>query len=162
MYDPQKGEKVSPVATDKTTKARQWMRTSAQEELVEKHLELVREQYAKADPKLRKMLLDETIWGTPELVARFALGRGSNRTYQWSSAREELAAANQLPHPAGAPVPDATAGYRGEHEITGSIAGRWLLWAIQSGKWHWDSVSRDLVRQTYINHGGAPPRARNS
>lgn len=150
---------MSPVATDESTTSaagQKWTRTPAQEELVRKHLEDVRVFYADADPELRRQLEDTTIWGNPEVSEEFGLSDKSNRTSQWYTAGRELAEDDQVPHPIGAPEADATAGRRGAHDIRGSIAGRWRLWAWNGGKLTWDPRTKTFIRQTAINSGGAP------
>lgn len=153
---------MSPVATKEPSTQphadQKWTRTPAQEELVRQHQELVRTLYADADPDLRAQLEDTTIWGNAEVMEEFGLSEKGNRTSQWYTAGRELAKTGQVPHPIGAPEHDATAGHRGPHEIRGSIAGRWRLWAMNGGKQQWDSVRKEFVRQTRINSGGAPKR----
>jgi hypothetical protein len=61
-----------------------------------------------------------------------------------------------MPHPAGAPDMDATAGHRGNRIIRGAIEGRWLEWAMGAGKLSWNPTTHAFQRQTYINTGGAP------
>jgi hypothetical protein len=148
---------VSPVATDDTAPAtgREWTRTHEQEVLVLQHEELVRQQYR--DPRLRKLLLDETIWGTEDLVREFGLA-GATRAFQWYTTGRELAEADQAPHPAGVPEADATKGKRGPRDVRGMTAGRARLWAWGAGKLHWDSIHGVFVRQEHINSGGAPQR----
>lgn len=152
---------MSPVATDDTATSaaagQKWTRTPEQQALVDEHLDLVRRLYADADPALRAKLQDTTIWGTAEVEENFGLS-GKTRVFQWYSTGRELDEADQTPHPAGAPEPDAFGGYRGNREIRGSIAGRWRMWAMMGGKLHWDPIARDFVRETRFNSGGAPVR----
>lgn len=136
-------------------KVRTWTRTHEQEVMVQEHLARMHRQYGGADPELLALLVDETILGTDEVTEVMSLA-GSTRAFQWYSAGRDLAAADQSPHPAGAPDMDATAGHRGIRIIRGSIKGRWLLWAMNAGKLTWNPFTHEFERQRFINSGGAP------
>lgn len=148
---------MSAVATteDKPAAARNWVRTPEQQKLVDDHITMVREQYADADPLYLELLLDETIMGTPEIVAYLGY-TGGTRAFQLYTLARTLAEAGQTPHPSAIPETDATAGKRGPRIIRGAMRGRVVEWAVQSGRKRWDSILRDVVPQEDLSHGGAP------
>lgn len=167
LFAPWEGKEVSIVATKTPDSAaapvatdQQWTRTAEQQDLVEKHLQDVVEQYINmgADPALVEILLDERIVGTTEIEAELEYKR-KTRVFQLYSNAAQLAEDDQVPHPGAIPEPDAALGKRGARDIRGIMYGRFVEWTLQSGRKRWDSIQRKVVPQTGINHGGAPRRA---
>lgn len=148
----------APINVDEKTAPIEWIRTPKQEQVVADHLARVDRQYAGADPKLIEQLTDPTIMGTPEVERELAYKRRT-RVFQLYTSARDLREMDQLPHPSAIPEIDATGGHRGVRIIRGVMRGRFILWALQSGRLRWDSVTRTIVPQDKINHGGAPKKA---
>lgn len=155
MPNPREGTKVS-VATEED-KPTNWTRTPEQEQIVAEHLARIARKYTGADPLLIEALTDSAIMGTPEVETELGYTRRT-RVFQLYTAARDLAEIDQLPHPTAIPEIDATGGHRGTRVIRGIMRGRFVLWAFQSGRFRWDSITRTVVRQDQINHGGAPKK----
>ncbi len=156
---------MSTVATiDTTAQAddkpveRSWVRTPEQEKMVSDHLARVARDYANADPAYRALLEDRTILGTPEVMEMLGYA-GGTRVFQLYTKATKLGREDQTPHPSAVPEADATAGRRGPRDIRGTMKGRLILWAVQSGRWRYDLVEQRLVPTQDVNHGGAPLRS---
>jgi hypothetical protein len=145
---------VSAVATDEPAVERTWTRTPEQEQLVRDHVDMIKKLYGHLPPKLKELFLDETIWGTPELIAQF--GVSEVRVRQWNMIGKENDEAGKSPHPVGIPAPDAHAGRSGPSLIRGVMSGRARFWGWQGGKLKWDSATGQLVRNHLVNNGGRP------
>lgn len=155
---------MSTVATaerEETTAGRiDWSRTPEQQALIDAHIRQVQRQYIDmgADPELVALLLDEEILGTPDVQREMGYTK-KTRVFQLYAETDRRAADDQMPHPTAFPFTDASPGRRGAREIRGIMFGRFLLWAMQTGRLDWDPINKELVEQTGINHGGAPRRA---
>ncbi len=138
--------------------AREWVRTNEQEETVAQHLEKIDTMYAGADPALIAELKSTKTLGTDDLVRLFGYKRRT-RVFQLYSDAHDLALAGQTPHPSAIPDTDASGGHRGARKIRGVMEGRVTYWAMQSGRFYWNSIQKRLMPQKAINHGGAPKRS---
>lgn len=147
----------TPITMDEKTAPIEWIRTPEQEQIVAEHLARVARKYAGADPLLIQQLTDQTIMGTPEVERELGYKRRT-RVFQLYTGARDLHDLDQLPHPSAIPQIDATGGHRGVRVIRGVMRGRFILWARQSGRLRWDSITRTIVPQDKINHGGAPKK----
>jgi hypothetical protein len=161
-----KGKKVSPVATEDETDTtageevaalREWLRTQDQEQTIAEYEAMIDKMYAGASPEMLAALKDPTIMTTEDLVTFFGYKR-KTRVFQLYTDQRELAEADQTPHPSAMPDHDATGGHRGARAIRGVMKGRAVHWALQSGRFWWNAITKDLAPQEGINHGGAPRR----
>ncbi len=158
MSHPREGKQVTVVAAvdkEATIAPIDWKRTPEQEQMVADHLARVAEGYAGSPDDLIAALTDTSTLGTSEIVQILEFTRPT-RVFQLYADRRDLAAAGQIPHPSALPEPDASGGHRGSREITGVMKGRFVRWAMQSGRLSWDSIKRAIELQQDLNHGGAP------
>lgn len=154
---PWKGEQVSTAVMDKATS---WTRSDEQERIVADYLARVQRQYADAgaDPLLVDVLKDPTIVGTEQIVEFFGYV-AKTRVFILYRDAYALEKALQTPHPSAIVSPDAYRGKRGPHQVRGIMLGRLVWWALQSGRYRWDSVNKQL-RPRKLNAGGAPKQRR--
>lgn len=146
-------------APDTGTDQPVWSPTAEGPELLRRHARQVQRQFVRmgADPALVKLLLDPTILGTADIQQELGYTLPT-RVFQLYSDAATLAADDQVPHPRAIPDPDSSPGRRGGRPIRGVHRGRFLLWCVRSGRLWWDSINKELVRQTSVNYGGASRR----
>jgi hypothetical protein len=134
-----------------TEAAQRWNRTPEQQQMVADHIRMIRDKYSQILPEpLVALFLDETVWGTEELMEFLSVGK--TRVFQLYGNGSRIAG----PHPSGIPIADASAGTRGATPIRGIMAGRARWWAW-FGKFTWDGTIGEYIPQTEINHGGRSP-----
>lgn len=134
---------------------RDWLRTQDQEATVAEYESMIDEMYAGASPEMLAALKDQEIMSTDDLLAFFSYKRRT-RVFQLYTTRRVLAEDDQVPHPSAMPDLDATGGHRGARPIRGVSKGRLIHWALQSGRFWWNAVTKQIAVQEGINHGGAP------
>lgn len=123
--------------------------------MIRDHLTRVDREWSTADPALIAELKDPTVMDTED-IRNFLGYTGTTRVFQLYSNNRDLGEVDQLPHPSAIPPADATFGRRGPRAIRGTMRGRVVHWAIQSGRVRWDPFTKKLVLQTGIQFGGAP------
>lgn len=137
----EKPRKADPVAVGTAHRARP--RTPEQLQILADHAALVRDRFRGRDPRLLRILLDETPLWTEDLVRMFNITE--QRTYVLYAHGRDLAEAGYLIHPGGIPIPDASGGHRGESEIRGVSRGRMALWALGAHRAIWNPETGELT-----------------
>jgi hypothetical protein len=137
----EKRREAEPVAEGSAHRARP--RTPAQQKLLADHADLVRNRFRTRDPRLVRILLDETPLWTEDLVRMF--GITEQRTYVLYSHGRDLAEAGYMIHPGGIPVPDTSGGFRGDSEIRGISRGRLALWALGAHRAIWNPETGEIT-----------------
>lgn len=118
-------------------------RSAKRQKLVDDHIELINTVYADADPRMRNLLLDQTVMWTEDVLRLF--GHGHVWTYLSYAAGRDLAEAGELIHPGGIPIADTSGGFRGTKEVRGIIKGRLLYWGMTAaGRLSWNPATGDF------------------
>lgn len=138
--------------TASTTARQPRPRTPDQRYLLGQHRTLVREMYGARDPDLARVLSDQTVLWTEDLVQMFGLT--DQRVHVLYSAGRDLFDNGWLIHPDGIPVSDTDGGQRGKFAIRGITFGRLALWALGAHRAIWNPETKKL---TFIKSGDAEP-----